>query len=671
MSFLSWAALAIAALVIAPVAAHLLRRRPPREQPFAAVALVPVSPAVTRRRTALEDRALFGLRTLSVLALALLGATPFITCSRLSIARRSGASVALAVVLDDSLSMRAAMPDEPGTSRFARARQAAEELVAGLEPGDAVALVLAGSPPRVALAATTNLRSAAAALAAVEPSDRATDLEGALLMAQEMLRDLSHIDKRVVLLSDRADGRPDDRPLDVAAGLALWAPLEELVGDALDCALRRADRLGARVTVEVVCGPGSPPERRRVALRAAGSEEPLVTGEVALPGGRGEVALALPPEAELEGVALRAVLEERDAVAEDDVAPVASAPAELGVAILDDAAESRVATGGAPPVEQAFAALEAGVHVQPLSAAPERASELAPYGILVADDVPGFTPESRRELAGWVERGGVLLLALGPQAAAAPLGAGFAPMLPALVRYRPTKSKGVGRDDTELFGPHAQSLADLRAEARVELDLGDTGDGEAPEVLVTWDDGAPLLLRHRMVRGSVFILTLPLGTAHSDLALRPGFLALLQHLVDTARSLGGVGRTEVGATWSFDGVRELVVTQAEVVPAAAPLAVTGEPPRLRVTPPRIGRYLLWLDGQRAERLAAPARSEADLRPRKLAREAGHSDLGGGEATIDISSYIALGLLALLAGELGLRALSQRERARARAPRATT
>ena len=100
MTFLTWAALAIGALVAVPLIAHLLRRRPPDEEEFAATKLVPARTAVAQRRTAIEDRMLFAIRALAILALAVLGATPFVKCSRLSLAREGGASVALAVVLD-------------------------------------------------------------------------------------------------------------------------------------------------------------------------------------------------------------------------------------------------------------------------------------------------------------------------------------------------------------------------------------------------------------------------------------------------------------------------------------------------------------------------------------------------------------------------------------------
>ncbi|MEM9877287.1 MAG: BatA domain-containing protein, partial [Myxococcota bacterium] len=155
MSFLTLAALAVGLLVAAPIVAHLLRRKPPEEVAFTAVDLVPATTATAQRRNALEDRALFFVRAIAVLALAILGATPFVTCQRLSLARDGGASVAIAIVLDDSMSMQAATPGET-VSRFDRAPEGARGLLAGRREGDAGAVVLARAPPRGDHPATTN-----------------------------------------------------------------------------------------------------------------------------------------------------------------------------------------------------------------------------------------------------------------------------------------------------------------------------------------------------------------------------------------------------------------------------------------------------------------------------------------------------------------------------------
>src|SRR5690606_28247856 len=150
------------------------------------------------------------IRAAMILLLALLGATPFLSCSRLALDRSSGASVALAIVVDDSGSMRARLPS--GERRFEKALAGAEELLDSTREGDAVAIVAAGSPARLLLAATTDLTLARETLNKLHPTDRDTDLAGATQLARSALERLPHADKRVVLLSDLAgDPVPDGK----------------------------------------------------------------------------------------------------------------------------------------------------------------------------------------------------------------------------------------------------------------------------------------------------------------------------------------------------------------------------------------------------------------------------------------------------------------------------
>ena len=199
MSFLTALALLGGLLAAAPVAAHLLRRRRAKEIELPTASLLAATPPAARRRSALEDRALLAIRVIAVLLLAVLGATPFVSCSRIALARRDGASVAMVFVLDDSLSMTA--PDPKGKTRFDRAKQAALDLIDDAEPGDSFAVILGGAEPRVLLAATTDARAAYSAVKEVEPSDRATDLVAAVAIARDMLRGVPQPDRRVVLLS--------------------------------------------------------------------------------------------------------------------------------------------------------------------------------------------------------------------------------------------------------------------------------------------------------------------------------------------------------------------------------------------------------------------------------------------------------------------------------------
>jgi hypothetical protein len=660
MSFVTLGALLVALFIAAPVAAHLLRRKRAEERAFPPTALVPATPPLARQRSLLEDRALFATRALSIVALAVLGATPFMHCSRLAVTRRAGASVALAIVIDDSLSMRAPLDGgaarRGATTRFDRAKAAALELVGGAYRGDAVAIVLAGAPARVALASTADMSVATSALEALGPSDRATDLSGATALAQELLKSLVQPDKRVVLLSDLADGRSDDPPL---GGEALWAPLDELRASGADCAITRADRSGSRVFARVACtrepaeSTASPSEGRALEVR----EGDTVVGRVDLGPSVTRETLAVDVKA-APSAKLYARLTGSDAIAEDDEAPVVAEGTALTIATVIDAASSQVATGGPPPVEQALAALGASVAVRPLPGVPDHVEELSAYAALVLDDPPGLTPEARRSLATWIERGGVALLTLGPRAGSAPLGAGFEPLIPGVVRWsRELDVEGIAPSSAPTFGAAALGLERLAPRGRA---LIDARASEGAAMLARWSDGPPLLFRRQLGRGALFALTLPLSTDESDLALRPAFIALLDRLINTTKARGGANRIDAGEAWVFDGFSRVDVRRAATSSAPAlALPLVDEGGRLRATPGLAGVYELSLDGDGSTRVVAIAERELDLRPRRLLPETRAPGLGGLAESIDVSPHVALALLGLLAVELLLRTIGQR------------
>ncbi len=653
MSFVTALALGIVALVALPLLAHRLRRQRADERPFAAAHLVAPAPPRARRRARLEDRSLFIVRALAVAALALLGASPLVRCSRLSVERSSGASMALAIVLDDSMSMRA--PASGGRTRFERAKDAASDLLAGAREGDAVAIVLAGAPPRVGLAATTDLAAARAALDTVAPSDRATDLDGAITIAQSLVDKLPQVDKRVIVLSDLADGRPDAPPVGESASLPVWVPLDDIAKDAPDCAVLSADDLGGRVRVRVACGKGASADGRTVEIASAGKSI------ASAPGAAGEITVALPKDAPKTNLVAR--LDGADAIAADDEAPVVVSGGPGALAIVADAAQESVATGGPPVLEQALSALRLDLAVKPIPAVPERAEDLAPFLGVILDDPPGLTPEQRRSIAGYMDRGGVVLLALGPRAAAAPLGASLEPIVTRAVTWGETSARGADADKArDLLGESTASLADLRATHRATLAPEDLS---AFETLVPWSDGAPLVARRHIGRGEAWVVTLPFSADQSDLVLRPGFLTLLDAFADLARVRARPRRTDVGALWTVSPSAHVTLAPRVLADGSktkgADIDVVRDGTRAHVSPPLIGAYHIK-DGDEDElRVAAPVAREVDLRPRAKAAKAAGTHLGATRTLVDISSRVALALLALLVVELVLRARAGKPR----------
>jgi VWA domain-containing protein/aerotolerance regulator-like protein len=649
VTFLTTLALAAALLVVAPYLAHRLRRKRAEEQIFPPAHLVDPAPPKTRRRSRLEDRALLAARAGAIAVLAVLGATPLVRCSRLSLQRSGGASVAMAIVVDDSMSMRAKLSGT--TSRFERARQGARELLASAREGDAVAVVLAGAPARVALAATTDLGAARNTIDALPESDRATDLDGAVSLASGLLASLPQIDRRVVVLSDLADGRSEDGQLGEASPVPIWIALPELRAQGSDCALLRADRSGIRVRARVACGPGASAAGRQVVVE---DERGATLGHASAPAGANiEVTLLLPSD---DANPARARLLGGDAIAVDDVVPVVPEAPRGAIAVVADTTAEAVVTGGAPIAEQALAALKLNVDVRPIPAFPDRAEDLAGALGVLLDDPSGLTPEQRHALGAYLDTGGAVLLALGPHAASAPLGASLEPLVGHAFSWADTKVPGA--DPTSAvgeLGESSQSLLDLGASRRAVLSADDVG---RLEPMIRWADGAPLLARRAIGRGSAWVLTLPVSLEASDLALRPAFLAILGAWEHEALDRKAALRSDVGTSWVFPGARIV-----EALGPAGPVAATRDERSVRVVPPLLGSYRISVDGRVEARVASPVARELDLRPRPAASTTEGVGLGERRASVDISGQVALLLLALVALEMGLRLwLGQRKTA---------
>ncbi len=655
MSFVYALALGVGFLVAAPYLAHRLRRKRADEREFAAAHLVPPAPPTARRKAALEDRALFGIRALAVVALALLGASPLIRCSRLSLQRSGGASVAMAIVLDDSMSMRALDANARG-ERFDRAKRGARELLASAREGDAVAVVLAGTPARVALAATTDIAAARAMLDSAVASDRATDLDGAIGIARALITQLPQVDRRVVVLSDLADGNPNGPPIGDNSPIPVWVALPELAQVAVDCAVLTADRAGTRVRAHVQCTAAPTPGRELTIAARIGSSDTVLARAPLPTATEGDVALTLAGDAPND---LVAKLTGVDAIAADDVAPVVYETGSGAIAVVADTQDESAATGGAPVVEQALSALKVDIAVRPIPQVPDRAEDLAPFVGVILDDPPGLTPEQRRALAGFFDTGGVALLALGPRAAAAPLGATFEPMLGHAVAWTPSGAPTITGVDaaraTGVFAESAASLVDLGARERAVLAPDDLASLESQ---IAWSDGPPLIGRRAVGRGSVWVVTLPFAVGASDLTLRPGFLTLLDSWLAEARLRAAPRRGDVGAAWTFPGAKAVTIEGP-----SGPVAVSFDATPPRAVPPAIGAYRVTVDGKSETRVAAAVAREVDLRPRTAAATSRGEGVGETRASVDISWIIALVLLGLLAGEMGLRVVSS---ARARA-----
>src|SRR5450432_4110445 len=517
MSFLVAAALGVGLLIGMPIAAHLLRRGKARERAFPPTSLVPAARSVARERATLEDRALLAIRGLLILCLAVIGATPFVRCSRLSLTRSAGASVAFALVIDDSHSMRAQGADG---QRFDRAARAARELLGSAREGDAIAIVLAGKPARLALAATTDLNAARRSLNELSESDRSTDLDAAVGLARTSIASLSHHDKRVVLLSDLAgDALPEGEP-------ALWAPVPELTKPLENCGIYSAELRGRRISAHVACTSPAAAAGRALTLVDSKGVQPVPLAVRA-----GVQEIGLDSAAKLEHPELQ--LTGGDALQSDDRAPVAAESAALGVLVAADTSNASAETGGPPVLEQALSALDSNAAVHPIALLPDDPNEFRGNALLLLDDPGGITPEARGALVTFVEQGGVAVAFLGPRAEQTPLGATLEPFVHGAVHWETQTPSDVNEASLAWLGPEAASLHELALRGRAGLS---TTDLLGARILATFSDHQPFLTERALGRGALFTVALSTSVEHSNFPLRPAFLALLDHFLNEART---------------------------------------------------------------------------------------------------------------------------------------
>jgi len=638
-------ALGVGLFVAIPIAAHLLRRGRARERDFPPTALVPAARSVARERATLEDRLLLAIRALLIACLAVIGATPFVSCSRLSLNRSAGASVAFALVVDDSHSMRA--QGAQGGVRFERALGAARELLASAREGDAIAIVLAGKPARLALAATTDLNAARRALGDLSESDRSTDLEGAVSLARTSIASVPHHDKRVVLLSDLAgaalsEGQPP-----------IWTPLPELATPLENCAIFGAEQRGRRVLAHVACTSPAAAAGRALSFvgEKNGSPVPLTPR-----GGIQELGLDLDPKLEHPELQLNG----GDALKGDDRCPLAAESAALGVLVAADASNASAKTGGPPVLEQAIGALETSTALHPIALLPDDANEYRSSALLLLDDPGGITPEARSALTAFVERGGVAVAFLGPRVEQTPLGATLEPFVHGAVHWEAKDIGDVNAASLAWLGPEAASMQDLKLRGRAGLSTTDLLGGR---ILATFSDGQPFLTQRELGRGALFTVALPSSVEHGNFPLRPAFLALLDFFLSEARTRRGAAQSVAGSEWTFSlGASVSIEGPRGALAVHERARATGNAQKA-ATPTLAGRYALRIDDKPEERVVTVDPSEITTLPQKPPETSAQARASANAGSVDASPELGFVALALLALELALRVFRRLTRER--------
>ncbi|MEY3214592.1 MAG: hypothetical protein RIT28_5073, partial [Pseudomonadota bacterium] len=176
-------ALALGALAIGPILAHLAQQRPSERVPFGAMMLLRRMVKRLEKRRRLKDRALLALRVLALLLAVLAAAQPQLSWP--GDPATIGAFGRVVLIVDDSLSMS---QRDAGGTLLTRARDEALAALDQLPPGTLCGLVLIGGEARqLTPTLTAELGPIRDALVNLQPSYGRTDLEGGLREARALL----------------------------------------------------------------------------------------------------------------------------------------------------------------------------------------------------------------------------------------------------------------------------------------------------------------------------------------------------------------------------------------------------------------------------------------------------------------------------------------------------
>lgn len=476
----------------------------------------------------LVDLLLLIVRVLLIACLALAVAGPFLS---IHLPYGDGSIASVTIVLDDSMSMTGRGSPTP----FEEARARAREIVESLPPGSEVALVLGGSPARVAQPRTEDLGAAATLLDRLEaPIARGTDLEGALDRAERELAGGRHDERRLVILSDLARHAGLTEAPVMPGVEVVFEPMGE------DAPTANAAIVAARaipdpttpgeVSIAVELSASADLEERRGELTLVRGGEVIAREDVELgsEGARATLHAGIDPA----DPAAELVLDIEDAIDADDRRGILlRAPAGTRVLLVDGDPHPVRGNDEARFIARAIdLAPDTGGALRRRTVDPDTfgTMELAEAEVVVLANVP--TPSSAvvERLREHVEGGGGLLIAPGANFEARAMVAAFGDLLPA--RPQPAVSADVAGPvpaGAELVPAGANGLA--RAQTRRRLTFEDVETSAS--VPLRFGDGSPALITTQRGDGRVGLFATSLDDAWTDLPFQAGFLPLVAHLM--------------------------------------------------------------------------------------------------------------------------------------------
>jgi hypothetical protein len=545
-----------------PLAIHLIGRQRAKVVRFAALDFLLATKRRTARRFRLRERLLLIVRVVACAAIAFALAKPYTSCARKGPRVTRGPQAAV-LVIDDSFAAGYLLD---GTPWLRRATDEARRLLIQLGPEAEVAIVRAAETADHPSELTRDHLRLRDELLALEPSARPADTTRALARAAQLLGSSSHGRRTIYLISllARTGLRPDDAPwgdsgpalvpvdlrpeampnlavtslrvnADPGAGSRGMAFDAEVASfsDApanVELSLAIGNRVVARGTLAV--GPRERRTKRFLATLPPGTRATdasvSITGDALPVDDRRWVRASL-----RDRVRVLLVNGDPRTVRHDDELFYLEAALRPG-----DREDSGT-------VVRAITAEElAGI--EPRAKGKAGAIELEELDVVVLANVPALPPERAEVLAGWVRRGGGILVAPGDRVDPAAYDRSMRPLLPQSLRDPIDTAWGATPQDRDsralrlvkweadhsIFAPFSTTAPEL-ADAKFHklVLLGPTADTSDRKVLARFTNGAAALVEASIGAGRTILYTSTLDRDWNDLPIHPGFLPLMQQTV--------------------------------------------------------------------------------------------------------------------------------------------
>ncbi len=520
LSWLSPLYLAGAAAAIVPIVLHLFFRRRTPIVNFAAMRYLSSAPIEPARRRRLKEWLLLALRVAGLLLLATAFARPFVAQGA------TGDGGGTVILLDTSASLTA-----PG--QFERARAAALDALDDVPTLGRVAVVSMGGPSVVLSELSADHRLARVALQQARPGAGATRYADALARGADLLDGQGQL---LVVTDMQASG------WDVSGA--------SMVPESVRVVVREVDGPRANVSIEALRRDGrdivavvhnhSPASATQV-VEFASERRSLGQVSVTVPAfAIGEARLPIGAE---EAGRLTATVDDATGYVIDNSRHI----------VLSAARPARVAvvTAFAGPSEGLYVrrALEAAegsarVDVRVLSAlqvSTPAADSLGEVDVVVIVATRGLDQRGRQQIAGFVRRGGGLLVAAGPDVDPSFIRDALGTLLTTSVRERQS-------DQVLTFAPQDMRhpifgrLGGFGTLAHAEFTHAASLEGAAPsDVLAKFSDGTAAMVEERAGvagdvdegagGGTVLLFASDLNAAWNTLPLQPAFAPLLVEAV--------------------------------------------------------------------------------------------------------------------------------------------